>query len=784
DQEWSCVTESCLMAGEAVSRTSLTSAFQKKHNLEWRKLREHLHLQLQQDITRNLYTKCDVTNEEAAVRFLERIHGENKFKSDSPGLCSGDSGLSPESDIYLTPNSSPSEIFIPFEDKLTNKTETIINLQKTNRSYYKIVQVDEPFIEENNCKDDDVLERELAEQDELLKSFRSIKSKEEKKINVKKPIKPTSLPFTSSQYTKKKQSCDILNIRNKKEGKSVLDSKLQSSRCKEDLISVNFNYCAKKKDSLLVDKFENNIKEKEASIRVKKSLCYPDSNNDILEEEEFMDSPGEGMDCELECCKKKDIITEDLLNFPCSPEMDASGGGPDSGLDTSSTGCIPGGGFSSPREHTVSETSGVDLTEAAIGEDMPHDGDVEQLMRKPVKSSTSSSVSSDAGTWDSTFPSTNLTELDCVGGTEVPTNAKETETLSKSNEAEEKLCHEDALSQVENVDFKNNDEIKAQNSDIETLNLESKLFRENRNATFVIEREPVDSIPQECTKSTVDANYSMSSNIQGSSSEINSPFQSLGFCSDGSHSWKLSNQNNYFINAADLADDVEMLLPPVPVVSEEIEKIHPEIESPELEALPKSSGTPSPCEETISSTCDIVNKGIIDCFNIKAKYMNTETLPVEAHSDDVVPFLSSHLTDEQVLLNAKEGSFRTTNEEILSDPLLAKLTPFKATSGKNDLRTSSKQDIFAEFEKEIKMTEHLEPHVNIRKIHGSWKRMDSSSSDDLNKRESQSLPADIFSDTDRSENIVKDTLDGKEDTEAGDKKQDVQEGSESSQKRR
>jgi hypothetical protein len=58
--EWSRVKESCLMAGEAVSRTSLTVAFQKKQNLEWRKLREHLHLQLQQDIGRleNISVSC------------------------------------------------------------------------------------------------------------------------------------------------------------------------------------------------------------------------------------------------------------------------------------------------------------------------------------------------------------------------------------------------------------------------------------------------------------------------------------------------------------------------------------------------------------------------------------------------------------------------------------------------------------------------------------------------------------------------------------------------------
>jgi len=41
------------MAGEAVSRTSLTLAFQRKQDLEWRKLKEHLHLQLLQDIGRS-----------------------------------------------------------------------------------------------------------------------------------------------------------------------------------------------------------------------------------------------------------------------------------------------------------------------------------------------------------------------------------------------------------------------------------------------------------------------------------------------------------------------------------------------------------------------------------------------------------------------------------------------------------------------------------------------------------------------------------------------------------
>lgn len=194
---------------------------------------------------RSLYTQCTVADEEGAVQYLEEL--PNFAKSN------GDSGLSPESDIFLTPNSSPSEIYHHFDVTKTHSSdntksasaETLINLQKTNQSYYTIVPVEEAFIEENNSNKSfevcDILEKELAEQDELLKSFHSIKFKEDKQSTVKKINKPTSLLFTSSQYTKKyKRGCDITYTRYKKEGKDLLESKLQPlSRCKEDLTSLN-----------------------------------------------------------------------------------------------------------------------------------------------------------------------------------------------------------------------------------------------------------------------------------------------------------------------------------------------------------------------------------------------------------------------------------------------------------------------------------------------------------------------------------------------------------------
>lgn len=783
-----------------------------------------------------MYTKCAVIDEEDAVQYLEELQDPSKAIIVNNNISSGDCGLSPESDVYLTPNSSPSEIYHHFgvtqklssDNSKSESAEKLTNLQKTNQSYYTIVPVEESFIEENNYSkslEGDVLEKELAEQDELLKSFHSIRSKEEKKNTAKKINKPTSLPFTSSQYTKKyKHSCDITYVRCKKERKDLLESKLRPSfRNKEDLTSLNSSQSVHKeqrndnflrinsvkKDKYLVDKFESKeitIQEEEEKDSSKDTsgflenlyYCVESSarNNDIPEEEDFVETPGEGMDCELECCKRKDITAEDLLNFPCSPEMDASGGGPDSGLDTSSTGCMPGGDFSSPREHTVSETSGVDLTEAAIGEDMPHDGDVEVLLQKPVKSSTSSSVSSDAGTWDCTFPSTqfhdtHVTELDCMTGCVVPLDGNSEALKEPCDKGRYSVCTK--ISQDEAV-LPYSDESLAQGvSKMENdrqhdmhhvqeivHHLDFKLTEESKNGAYSNDGNDVctsqENVPPQniCYISSLDQCSSQSeSNIRGSSpagpefimqeisvqpnSFSDKVIGTLPFCSEDAHTWKLSYQNNYFINAADLVDDSDVLLPPTPLASAQQDKVTTETDISGLETLQKSSSAASPCEESIS-TCDIVNRGITDCLNIKTKYTKTDTLPVEAHTEtfceDVVPFLSSHLTitDEKINMNnlehETESNFQTVNEEPTSDPLIMKVTPFRGGSGKHDFQMSSGQDIFAEFQKEIKMTEHLEPHVN-RKLHVGWKHADPSSSDDLSKTESQSLPTYICSDSDK-----------------------------------
>jgi hypothetical protein len=96
-----------------------------------------------------------------------------------------------------------------------------------------------------------------------------------------------------------------------------------------------------------------------------------------------------------------------------------------------------------------------------------------------------------------------------------------------------------------------------------------------------------------------------------------------------------------------------------------------------------------------------------------------------------------------------ESNFQRVNEDPTSEPIMNKLPRFKAVSGKHDLQMSSGQDIFEEFQKEIKMTEHLEPHEHVRKLHGVLKNVDPCSSEDI--RESQSLPTYLFSDSDKPE---------------------------------
>ncbi|XP_066991189.2 streptococcal hemagglutinin [Anabrus simplex] len=817
------------MAGEAASRTSLTLAFQRRRDAEWRKLRQHLHLQLQHDIARiftnsvycdlelvfksttihthrsvlqvrasrfftklctipaslpcsvvfekasvdfiksfirNIYSRCAIEEEELdVVQYLDELNEPVNATRRSVRIpCkveregSNDSGLSPESDVYLTPNCSPSEFYSGFDGHhaetlnipapiVESRNEpTLVNSSSSNNlhhSYYSLVPVDEVFREESclepatKSPEVDVLERELAEQDELLKSFRSIKSKEEKKTNniVKKLKKPTSLPFSSSHYAKKqKRGCDIIVGRdkpsNKKDSKQISNETIKQCSNAQEVVS--------RREKPFLEKFDfknSALKEESGSLLCCFSckggvLASKAKQNDFFneeEEEEFMCSPADGADCGLDCCKKE----EEFLTFPCSPEMDASGGGPDSGLDTSSTGCIPGGGFSSPREHTVSETSGVDLTEAAaIGEDMPHDGEL-QHCDKNEKSSASSSVSSDAGTWDSTFPPAN-------GGS---VESKQTATcesfISKCHEnkdvpSKDKRQEKEILPRTPR---NSPDESKSKPSKTEEIQPCDTSIHKSSDVKEKLNKKPVDDAP-DLAVSDFDMGRSESYSRKMSSLNdlqtdyfVDSQQPSSG---EKCTKWRIDSYmgggNNYFINAATLVDDSELPASLPPLYIHEVGFKEKEDHSTTSEQRVSRSSSSSPCrfQSEVSETKKTGDKDNSPTSNFHTVSSGEKELDA-GEIEELAPRELDASSDKKLLEDSGQG-----------DGSAAKCTHLKVAPPKQEQKIVNGRGIVAEFEKEIKLTEHVEPQPLVRKIHLERRRWDSCSDDSAYRDESDS----------------------------------------------
>lgn len=296
-----------------------------------------------------MYKNIDLSEVEECM--LQALYGKEirvKEEHKAKTLKKSNSNLGPSTpdvDLFYTPKCSPSEIQKPFCQAYC--CSPIKRTDSDITCYYKIVSVDDIQIDEKtdnvpeNVKDEEHLEKELAEQEELFLSFKSIFSK----VNKAKP---------NSQ-----QAC----------------------------------YLAKKGHPKR--KIQTNVISSDARAKAKLPLWRPNpiginDRNNLLKKNCTVDS--------LSPRRKLEVHSASSLPEPrklssCS-EMDVSTTGADSGLETSSS-CQP---EASPRENTVSETSGVDLTDAAINEEIPHDEE-ETESTKPAESIRSSS-SSDVGTWD------------------------------------------------------------------------------------------------------------------------------------------------------------------------------------------------------------------------------------------------------------------------------------------------------------------------------------------------------------------------------------------------
>lgn len=271
-----------------------------------------------------------------------------------------DEVLTPESDTYATPELTPTDVKHTFgptrcvsDSGLSSLIESSKALHSTNTLYYSLVTVDEVYSSDSA----DILEKELAEQDQLFKSFKSIISKD---------TKSTKGEVKSFYLTPKNRSASFQNTpkHNSSKKKNGLELKLP--------LRLSF------KDKYSLTQFDNNVNgnvPKKTPLNLEQFANYKEFNSveDTVNVNYLWNSGS----------AKKFSFTERQCEpnnmSKVKPETEESMEGESVG-EAVSSGYLTG---SSPKEHTVSEL--------ATSEDIPHDND---------RSARSSSVSSDAGTWE------------------------------------------------------------------------------------------------------------------------------------------------------------------------------------------------------------------------------------------------------------------------------------------------------------------------------------------------------------------------------------------------
>lgn len=402
--------------------------------------------------------------------------------------------MTPESDIYVTPELTPTGVrdsFRPPDSGLSSFDSTY--LQTTNTLYYSLVTVDDIYSSDSN----DVLEKELAEQDQLFKSFKSIisrDSKGSKGVSRSCALSPVSKsPHSQNSFLKN-------SVSKKKQG---LDLKL----------TVKSNL----KDKFSLTQSENYVYNHQLS-----KIISPLSGLGITNKVSALsDSSDEFQNCnddpKINCFKQCKLSIMSRPKTETDEAMEAESLGPDSCLEAGSSGYLTG---SSPKEdHTESET-----LNGASSEDIPHDND---------QSARSSSMSSDAGTWDTNYqPAFEISMKDNFSEDQVQKSVSHSDNdiriANKDNSANERfnlISHSNVLNQT-NILTAHNEVL---------LNSTSNILKENSN------ENPFTSIT---------TNISVKDHLNACSLQI---------LSDESMDAKLpSGINNFFIDAASLLDESEI----------------------------------------------------------------------------------------------------------------------------------------------------------------------------------------------------------------------------------
>lgn len=401
--------------------------------------------------------------------------------------------LTPESDVYVTPELTPTDVRHSFgptrcvsDGGLSSLVESFDRkyLQTTNTLYYSLVTVDEIY----SSGSQDVLEKELAEQDQLFKSFKSIISRDSKSSKGETrscALSPVNkLPYSQNSLlrnsvSKKKRGLDL-----KLTVKSNIKDKFPLTQSDSYVHNIQFS--------------KTNSPLSRVGI-INKVSSLSDNSNELhnCHDDTKLNSPFIGSkQCKFSAMSKPKTETDEA--------MEAESVGHDSCLEAGSSGYLTG---SSPKDLTASETFNGDLTEVATSEDIPHDND---------QSARSSSMSSDAGTWDSTYPP----------ASEIP---------PKDNFSEDHIKKSAILSDYDmNITTKNNDV---------TANETRNLFS---HSGLVQQTNNIISAHNE-------THQMCSSNIRKENGSENHSSQILS-----DESKQPSGMNHFFIDAASLLDESEI----------------------------------------------------------------------------------------------------------------------------------------------------------------------------------------------------------------------------------
>lgn len=572
---------------ERINRASLTLAFHKRINLELGVLNEKLGVQLRDDISKvysqSLYADLEIVFECGSIlthssflksraprfysqlctnhckfpssvildkidkklveSFVRDVYTQNVIEDKENDLVEKLNKLNkccvdtPESDIYLTPEASPTDIHHIYshhvrcasDSGISSLVNPPVSLRKTNTVYYSLVTVDEVFDSHTNAVEG-VLEKELAEQDELLKSFRSIISKEGQK---RKQSKSDLLTLPYNQFSKNiKVYVGTRPSPPKTSGyrdfkfdlNSSLKEKYSSRHSQVNKVNTN---CEEKTRlgplTILSESHINCIPSFVENTKVCNNIrvITNNSNSEIL----------------VDNAQYENMSKPQCDEVMSNPEIDVLG--QDSCLEAGSSGYLTG---SSPRDQTGSEIFGVDVTEVATSEDFPHDND---------QSVRSSSVSSDAGTWDSTFP---VTTEEVTFKSEIDKTANQVEDINQDNSCKpEENKNNDIQTPLNNSEEDKQVYECIGNSDYSALLADySTCTVLNRKDKFI----PCKTDKSSNCSQTIFNNNSYESELVKSSVETAIENQwEKNHCSVG--------KNNFFIDASSLLDESEItVLPP------------------------------------------------------------------------------------------------------------------------------------------------------------------------------------------------------------------------------